>query len=306
MISISLGPVTTLVFLGVWFCGLSLIAAEPPYIALAHDSNKAPVTALAWAPDKQEVIVGSTSGLQVYQYPAMSVLRQLSTCCSWVHALAFSRDETRLWVGGGVPGTEGMIEQFEWPSGKRVYERKIYEDVVYALTVTEEGDEFIAATDVDIGVGQVKSDALSWLKGHSQRVLSLGYLAQEDCLVSGSSDQTLRVWDLSERKSLRVLQQPTGAIHAIAVKPRQSDSEKVQIATAGEDRTIRFWQPTIGRMLKYAKVESTPLCLAWDASGEQIYVGCEDGYVRTLEVGELIWSGRDRISDHPVYAILAR
>ena len=42
------------------------------------------------------------------------------------------------------------------------------------------------------------------------------------------------------------------------------------VASAAGDRTIRFWQPTIGRMVRYVRLESEPLNIAWTSDGSRI------------------------------------
>ena len=35
------------------------------------------------------------------------------------------------------------------------------------------------------------------------------------------------------------------------------------VASASADRTIRIWQPTIGRLVRYVRLEAEPLSIAW-------------------------------------------
>ena len=54
------------------------------------------------------------------------------------------------------------------------------------------------------------------------------------------------------------------------------------VATAAADRTIRFWQPTIGRMMRYIRLESEPLDIAW-INESKIVASCVDGSARIVD-----------------------
>lgn len=54
------------------------------------------------------------------------------------------------------------------------------------------------------------------------------------------------------------------------------------VATGSEDRTIRFWQPTIGRMMRYVRLESEPLDIAWIGES-RIVASCVDGKARVVD-----------------------
>ena len=55
------------------------------------------------------------------------------------------------------------------------------------------------------------------------------------------------------------------------------------VASASGDRTIRFWQPTIGRMVRYVRLESEPLAIAWLSNGSLLVASCVDGRVRAVD-----------------------
>jgi len=43
-----------------------------------------------------------------------------------------------------------------------------------------------------------------------------------------------------------------------------------------------LWQPTIGRLVRFARLPVEPLALAWSADGKQIGVACIDGKLRII------------------------
>ena len=98
-------------------------------------------------------------------------------------------------------------------------------------------------------------------------------------------DQSLRVWDLESAKLLRSLNQHTKSVNAVALRPAEDGLPMV--AAAAGDRTIRFWQPTIGRMVRYVRLEAEPLNIAWMNSGTRILAACVDGRIRVVDPEEV-------------------
>ena len=84
---------------------------------------------------------------------------------------------------------------------------------------------------------------------------------------------------------IRTLNQHTGRIHALALRP--SVGGLPMVASAASDRTIRFWQPTIGRMVRYIRLESEALSLGWLSDGEHIAAACSDGKLRIIDTVEV-------------------
>ena len=82
-------------------------------------------------------------------------------------------------------------------------------------------------------------------------------------LVSAGVDQSVRVWDLESAKLIRSLNQHTKPVHALALRPTEVGLPMV--ASAAGDRTIRLWQPTIGRMVRYVRLDAEPLNIAWQS-----------------------------------------
>jgi hypothetical protein len=55
------------------------------------------------------------------------------------------------------------------------------------------------------------------------------------------------------------------------------------VVSIGADRTVRIWQPTVGRMVRLSRLESPPLAVTWARSGASIAVACTDGHVRLID-----------------------
>jgi WD40 repeat protein len=80
--------------------------------------------------------------------------------------------------------------------------------------------------------------------GHQGAVLGCAFFSEGDRLVSCSADRTVRIWAVSTREPLTVLQGHEGPVRAVALDVRRTRSQGVmtaQIVSASDDRTLRVW-----------------------------------------------------------------
>ena len=75
------------------------------------------------------------------------------------------------------------------------------------------------------------------------------------------------------------------------------------VASAARDKTIRFWQPTIGRMVRYIRLDSEPLNIAWTNDGARILATCVDGRLRVIDPIEVTVTQDLPATDGWAYAI---
>jgi WD40 repeat protein len=75
------------------------------------------------------------------------------------------------------------------------------------------------------------------MSGHTEAVVSLAFDPQSDLLVSGSSDQTVRLWDRTDGAAISaIIAGHQGPVWSVALDP-----ERRFLATAGEDGTVSLW-----------------------------------------------------------------
>ncbi len=251
-------------------------------IAATHHAHAAPpITAVAFAPDGEHVVVGSQSGIEVYQWPKLESVRRIKTSLAHVHDLAFSPDGKSLAAAGGAPAEEGGFEIFSWPDGQRTHRVLPLSDVAFQLAWIGDDRLALASEEGDVVISDLEGKSLRRLKGHSRSVLALAVLPGAKQLVSGSVDQSVRVWNVETGELVRTLSNHTAAVRDVAVCP--AGEGLPLIATAGADKTVRLWQPTIGRMVRFARLESAPLAIAWSPDGARLMAACEDGHLRIID-----------------------
>jgi WD40 repeat protein len=85
---------------------------------------------------------------------------------------------------------------------------------------------------------------LRTLSGHAHFVMAVTVTPDGERAVSGSCDNTLKVWDLRSGRELRTLCGHTNAVEAVEVTP---DGQRA--VSASEDQTLKVWDLSNGREL---------------------------------------------------------
>lgn len=246
-------------------------------------ATKPPITAVAFTPNGESLVAVSQDGLHEYSWPELTHKNTVEVSTSNLHCVAFSPNGQHLAVGGGYPSEEGVVKIFSWPEREVVATFDDHYDSVRSIAWRNDTRLLTASIDREIKLWDLESQAKAILtyKGHSRSVNAICMLSDGKSLVSAGVDHSLRVWDIESAKLLQSLNQHTKPVHDLAWRP--SEETLPMVASAAGDRTIRFWQPTIGRMVRFVRLESEPLNIAWTNHGDRILAACMDGHVRVID-----------------------
>lgn len=125
---------------------------------------------------------------------------------------------------------------------------------------------------------------------HSAAITSVAWSPDSKRVASGSLDQTVVVYDVTNQNSLLVYRGHSGAVTSVAWSP---DSK--YIASASIDKTIHIWNAASGKdMLTLSGHTAAVTSVAWSPDGRRIVSGSEDGTVRIWDAihGTLILTYR--------------
>lgn len=261
-----------------------LLAISLFALSLAPALAAPPITAAALSPDAKHVLVASQAGIVVLASADLAKTGSISTEFEQIHDLQFSPDGTKLLVAGGTPGESGSVAVLSWPGRETLQRIAAHTDVVYRVAWSPSGAEFATASadsSCRIFAAQSGKERVRYT-GHSQAVLTIAYLPDGASLISAGVDQTLQLWSGASGERIRGLDNHLGPVNDLAVRPAANQATPPVVVSISEDRTVRIWQPTIGRLLRFAKLDSVPRCVAWAAAGNRILVGCNDGHVRWI------------------------
>jgi WD40 repeat protein len=252
-------------------------------LTAGRETPALPITALAFAPDGKSVLVGSQAGLEVRSWPGLEKVRAVPTTLPHVHDLAFSPDGKTLLAVGGAPAKRGTAELYSWPEAKLLGRVSPSKDLLLTAHWRHDSAAFVTA-GADSSVRTFEARSLKELKlfeGHSRGVLAAVYLPGGSELVTAGLDESLRVWDANNGTLSRTLPNHTRPVLGLVVRP--GAGKPPLVASIGEDRTVRLWQPTIGRLVRFARLKSVPLAVAWSRDGRTLLVACKDGMVRMID-----------------------
>lgn len=263
-----------------------------------------PITSAVFADGGRTLVTCSQAGLHVYSWPKLELVRQISLRASNQHQLAISPLGTQLAIGGGNPAEVGMVEILSWPEGNSTCLLADHSDSVMSLQWIDENTLVSGSLDKTIILWDVPAaKQMHVLVGHSAGVSALCYLPAERILVSAGIDQSLRVWNVDSRELTRNLPMHTLPVHCLVARP--VDVGLPMVASASEDRTVRLWQPTLGRMVRFARLPARPLALTWLNDGQLLATACDNGRIYTVDPNTVQIAGDIVAWDGWIYAIAA-
>lgn len=262
------------------------------------------ITCAVITSDGQTVIDGSQSGVRIRAWKELAVEHTVTVPCRHVHDVVLSEDETRLAIIGGNPGESAWVGMFSWPARDLIWSQSFSDDLAYAASFSPSGMTLALACH-DQSVALMTTDAghqTSLLKGHSRPVTAIAFLREDATLLSCGLDQSLRVWDCDRGTVVRSLTNHTQAITCLAVQPTAGNAMPM-IATGSEDKTVRLWQPIIGRLVRFQRLSSPVTALAWTPDGTSLVAGCQDGMIRVIKADTLKTTERTATTDTWITAV---
>src|SRR5262249_20891809 len=116
--------------------------------------------------------------------------------------------------------------------------------------------------------------------GHTSGVMSIAFSPEGSTLASGSSDTTVRLWDVATGRALRAFAGHTSGVMSIAFSPEGSI-----LASGSDDTTVRLWDVATGRALRALEGHTNVVrSVAFSPEGSTLASGSADNTVRLWHI----------------------
>ena len=237
------------------------------------------VTALAFSNDGKRIAVGTWDGeLMLCDSRTGKVIRELTGHKETINTSVF--DPSGKYLASG--SSDDTLIVWDATTGEdllTLHQGNEYDVTTAAFSpdgeriVTGDGENELKVWDASTG------DEIETLTGHEEPVTCAAFLP-DGRLVSGSWDDTIRIWNGDKTISLRG---HTGDVTALAI-----DSKGKCIVSASEDKTLRIWDPEAGKLLEVLRGHTESVrCLAVSPDDTFIVSGSKETIrVWLLKTGE--------------------
>jgi WD40 repeat protein len=111
--------------------------------------------------------------------------------------------------------------------------------------------------------------------GHARNILSVAYAPDGQTALTGSEDQTARLWDIVTSREIRRFDGHTDAVQSVAISV---DGQTV--LTGSSDKTARLWNTSTGAEIRRFEHPAAVTSVVYSPDGEQILTGSHDRKAR--------------------------
>ncbi len=155
-------------------------------------------------------------------------------------------------------------------------------DAIWAVAISQSGQYWAAAGrrgEVRLWREAGQTLHLVW-PAHTDIVTSLAFSPDERLLASGSTDGSVKLWDVESGAALWSDWQ-TRITLCLAFAPNGG-----LLASGGLDATVRLWNPKLGTLLEEVPHPDPVSALAWSPDGRLLATGAGAGTLRLWEIGQ--------------------
>ncbi|HLJ92232.1 MAG TPA: c-type cytochrome domain-containing protein, partial [Gemmataceae bacterium] len=221
------------------------------------------ITALAFTPDSQKLVIGGHHELTVWDVAQAKLEKRIYTRMERAYAMVFLPGG-ELAVAGGRPGQEGDVRIYNLQGGTPKLENGVAildgvndpgvmvkqlletDDSVLCLALSSDGKKLASGGSQDRLVhvwnlmpGYANAQLEQTIENHADWVFGVAFSPDGKLLLTCSRDKTAKVWDLAAKESLLTFPDHQNPVYGVAMK-----SEGKVAISVGEDNQVRFWNAT--------------------------------------------------------------
>jgi WD40 repeat protein len=224
------------------------------------------INALAFAPDGQTLVSGGAdSTIKIWHVGARDLIDILHKHNGMVRCVGCTPNQRMVLTGGD----DRRILYWDLRLRQVSSALSLDDTAAHALALSLDGETLVTGSYRKIKVWRLQGEETKLkhsLSAHSHIVSCLRLSQDGKILISGSRDQTIKVWNLQTGELLRTLKGHSDAVCAIAFSPSGDI-----IASGSADKTIKIWHLDSSELLgTFTGHTNAVTGLTFTASGEML------------------------------------
>jgi WD40 repeat protein len=236
---------------------------------------------MALSPDENYVLLGSEDRASEFSLDTYEVFRTYKHCpgeAARIFQVAYLPATDEVLCGG----RDGTIHKWSRQTGERVFSWRPHQSVVAPFAVSLDykwllsyGTGQIAETNIVTGESRIQWDR------HVGSIEAVAFLPSGAQAVTASSDETLRLWDVTAGKTLLSISGAKLGAFALAVS-----ADGRRIAAGCKDGVVREFDAATGELLaEYTGHLGYIRAVCFDRAG-RLYSSADDGSIHVWESGK--------------------
>ena len=199
------------------------------------DGHTDAISSIAISPDGTSLVSGShDSTVRVWDIKSGENLYTLNGHEDSVLSIAISEPDGQVIASGGI---DGVLRRWKLQTGEEITSLEGEGAWITSLAFDSRGQKLISGrTGNKVDLWNHKSNEVIASGLHDQPVLAVAAISNLGLFASGSSDRTIRLWNLISGEQKRLLEGHTGWVTSLAFDP-----ESNVLVSGSMDGTIRLW-----------------------------------------------------------------
>ena len=264
-----------------WLIGMSLagILKEEEVLGFAgfqHTGSLAEILSLS---DGKHVLSSSRDGYAaLWEIETGKLMRRFEKAGSgsmWGMRVLPGDKEFLVGTGGN------MVVRFDLATGKELMTYKHSDDVL-RVALHPDGKRFVGVDDDKIAIlwnldGPDAGKEIRKFEGHKGRICTAIFVEDGTRLITGSSDNKFKVWDVETGKCLET-SKDYDDIFTLALSPNGK-----QFAMASDDKYVRVFNSKTRKEVWKVKLKKEGEVVVWSPDGQLVAIADGDQYLHILD-----------------------
>ena len=243
------------------------------------EGHLGPVQSCDFSPDGKWIASGSWDRtIKLWDTRTYSIVETMQGHSDWVQQVMFSPPDGNQIISRSL---DHSVKIWDTENGL-LLETLLHEGLIETFAISRTGDTIVCGYSDKLKVWHLDTQTNLTMLGHKGAVLCSAFSRDSSKFISGSADNTLKRWDLSEGKVLTQFAGHSGWVLSCTLSP---DGD--QVLSGSNDTFVKLWDADTGRELGEYWAGQPVHSVAWHPSGELIAAGDSAGRVHLLSIRSL-------------------